>query len=524
MSEELTAAGFVHDVFATNMNLFAGSPVAAELGAELERHGLSFATSSLPFANVFPDGRTLRVYQDRDATLAELRNHDPRDADGWERLDREYERLSPALFALYGSRLTARALTRVALDQGPKLGRAGIAALARLLLSSTRELGDEHLASREAKALLACWGMHLDFGPDVSGGAMFPFLEAFTDMRTGISLASGGASRLIDALVSMLAEAGGELRVNSEVSRVVVEQGRCSGVLLASGERIDARRAVVANVTPTVLHGRLLADEQVKEPVRAAASRYEYGPGTMMLHLALSSPIPWQASADLDRFAYVHIAPYVEDLASAYAQAKAGVLPAEPMLVVGQSTAVDSSRAPDGGHVAWIQVRALPGKIEADALSQIDARSWQDAREPYADRVMSKLERYAPGLQARVLQRTVLSPEDLERRNPNLAGGDSIAGSMHLRQNFLMRPFYGAGDYESGVDRLLMVGASTWPGAGVNALSGYNVAHKLLAAADAAGVPGVPGVPDAESRRLAVDAARAAGRMAAGAIRRRRRS
>ena len=41
----------------------------------------------------------------------------------------------------------------------------------------------------EAHALLACWGMHLDFGPDVSGGALFPFLEAFTDMRTGISLA-----------------------------------------------------------------------------------------------------------------------------------------------------------------------------------------------------------------------------------------------------------------------------------------------------------------------------------------------
>ena len=63
------------------------------------------------------------------------------------------------------------------------------------LLSSTRELAETYLHSREAHALLACWGMHLDFGPDVSGGAMFPFLEAFTDMRTGISVARGGASR-----------------------------------------------------------------------------------------------------------------------------------------------------------------------------------------------------------------------------------------------------------------------------------------------------------------------------------------
>jgi hypothetical protein len=51
---------------------------------------------------------------------------------------------------------------------------------------------------------------------------------------------------------------------------------------------------------------------------------------------------------------------------------------------------------------------------------------------------------------------------------------------MHLRQNFLFRPFPKVRDYETGVMRLLMVGAATWPGAGVNAISGYNVARKLL--------------------------------------------
>ena len=81
-SEELTRPGLVHDVFATNMNLFRGSPVAAELGAELERAGLAYATSDRPFANVYPDGRALRVLADREATLAGLRAHDAADADG----------------------------------------------------------------------------------------------------------------------------------------------------------------------------------------------------------------------------------------------------------------------------------------------------------------------------------------------------------------------------------------------------------------------------------------------------------
>jgi len=512
-SEELTLPGLVHDTFATNMNLFLGSPVAAELAGELEGPGAAYATSATAFASVFLDGTALGVYQDRERTLDALRRHDPRDAAGWAELDALYERLAPALFALYGTRLTPRRLGALALEHVPKLGAGGVRELARLLVSSTRELADAHLVSREAKALLACWGMHLDFAPDVGGGAMFAFLEAFTDMRTGISLARGGASRLIDALVALLEEAGGELRLDAEVTRVVVERGRASAVELAGGERIEARRAVVANVTPTVLHGRLLGADALAPALSRAAAGYVYGPGTMMVHLALSGPIPWLAGEDVSQFAYVHVAPYLDDLARMYAEAMAGLLPAEPMLVVGQTSAVDASRARGGEHIIWVQVRALPGAITGDALAAIAARSWEEAAEPYAERVLAKLERYAPGLGRLVLDRAVLSPAELERRNPNLVGGDSLAGSMHLRQNFVFRPFPAARDYESGVRGLLMVGASTWPGAGVNALSGYNVAQKLLS-------PRVSRGGDARLMLASLGAGAAAG---ARSLRRRRR-
>jgi phytoene dehydrogenase-like protein len=512
LSDEITRPGFVHDLFATNMNLFLGSPVAAELGGELERHGLRYAASAHPFANAYPDGRALRVIQDVEATMDALERHDRRDAVGWRELNALYERLSPTLFALYGSRLDPRSLSGLAMQQLPALGVDGARELARLLLSSTRELVETYLHSREAHALLACWGMHLDFGPDVSGGAMFPFLEAFTDMRTGISLAVGGAARLIDALTSLAAEHGAELRTDAEVVRVAVEAGRATGVELASGERITARRAVIAGVTPTILYERLLADAPVPGPLRRAAQRYRFGPGTLMVHLALSAPPAWEAGEDLSRFAYVHIAPYVEDLADTYADACAGLLPREPMLVVGQSSAVDRSRVAGDGAVLWVQVRALPAQIRGDAAGEIEARDWEGAREPYADRVVAKLERYAPGLGELVLDRAVLTPADLERHNPNLAGGDSIAGSMHLRQNFLFRPFPAVRDYETGIDRLLMVGAATWPGGGVNALSGYNVARKLLA----------PPARRGEDARLALSAVRAAGGVLWRGARRRR--
>ena len=70
-------------------------------------------------------------------------------------------------------------------------------------------------------------------------------------------------------------------------------------------------------------------------------------------------------------------------------------------------------------------------------------------------------------------------PADLERRNPNLVGGDNLAGSHHLSQNFLFRPVPGWARYRTPVKDLYIIGASTWPGAGTGAGSGYMLAKML---------------------------------------------
>ena len=72
----------------------------------------------------------------------------------------------------------------------------------------------------------------------------------------------------------------------------------------------------------------------------------------MMVHLALSDLPDWAAGPALKSFAYVHLAPSFAAMAKAYTEALAGMLPVEPVLVVGQPTAIDPSRAPPGKHVA----------------------------------------------------------------------------------------------------------------------------------------------------------------------------
>jgi phytoene dehydrogenase-like protein len=483
MSGEATRPGYVHDLFATNLNLFVGSQFYAEFGDDLARHGLRLRRSDFPYANVFPGGKSIGVSVGLESTLERLRQLSPGDAQGWQQLNDLYQRMAGALFGVYASPVPSYGMAKVMAGAARTLGRKGLADLAQLLSSSCRELVDAHLVSDEAKALIACWGLHLDFGPDVSGGAVFPFLEAFSDMQVGMSVAEGGASRLVDALCGLLSEYGGELRTGVAVERILVAEGRAVGVELADGEHLKAARAVVANVSPTALVGNLLAPGDLPDRDTKALERYAYGPATMMIHLALSKPVPWEAGEELQRYAYVHVAPYVDDLARTYTDALAGRLPAEPLLVVGQTSSVDPTRAPGEGQVLWIQVRTLPTRIGDDPAGSLGGKSWDEAAEPFADRVMAKLERYAPGLGAVVLDRTVLSPADLERHNRNLVGGDSITGSMHPRQNFAFRPASGMARYRTAIGDLVLVGAGTWPGPGLNAQSGYLAARDLLARA-----------------------------------------
>ncbi|MGB3734624.1 MAG: NAD(P)/FAD-dependent oxidoreductase [Ilumatobacter sp.] len=479
-SAEVTEPGYVHDLYAMNQNLFIGSKAYEDFRDDLERHGLEYCISDKPFCNVYPDGSSRKVYSDLDRTVAGIREHSDADADGFLRLGDEYERLSRSLLPLYDTPLPSLAAARAIARALRTEGVADVVGLARLVLHSTRELGEAYFETEEMRAVIATWGMHMDFGPDVSAGAQFPLVEVYSNMANGMAVPKGGASAMPRALVGIIEEHGGVVRTGAEVERVLTTGGEATGVRLTSGEEITASKAVVANLTPNVLFERLLPEEPLPEKFRRDVADYTYGPGTMMIHLALSGQPRWSAGDDIADFAYVHVAPYVADLAQTYTSALNGELPAEPLLVVGQPTVVDPSRTPDDGHILWIQVRALPFDVKRDAAGEIEPGSWDDMKEAYADRVMAKLEKYAPGVGALVTNRVVESPLDLQRSNPNLHHGDSVAGSLHLRQNFLFRPFLGWSTYEMPVEHLHMIGAATWPGGGTNGGSGQLVADQLL--------------------------------------------
>ena len=488
-TREATLPGFRHDLFAMNLSLFAGSPFVAAYGAALGRHGLAFAPASDTFASAFPDGSWFGVSADLDATVVRASEFSIEDGKRWREMATAFAGDAPHIFGVLGSVMPSFALAKVLFKAWRAKGLGWLLDTLRLAVSSPREFLDRNFQSDKIKATVAAWGMHLDFPPDVAGGALFPYLESMANQSFGMVIGKGGADMMIKAMLGLLSELGGEVHLSAEVARVDVADGRATGVTLADGRPFSAGKAVIANVGPALVFGKLLPQGSGAPEVDRRMRAFRPAPGTMMVHLAMDALPDWKAGEALKRFAYVHLAPDLAMMGRAYAEAVAGLLPAEPVLVVGQPTTIDPSRAPAGKHVLWIQVRVLPAEVKGDAAGTIAPGDWDAIKELYADRVIAILERYAPGVSAHILARAVFSPKDLERENPNLIGGDNVSGSHHLDQFFLFRPIPGWSRYRTPVKGLHLVGASTWPGAGVGAGSGF-LLGKMLAGEATASVGG----------------------------------
>lgn len=475
----LTEPGFRHDFGAMNLSLFAGSAFHKKYVNELKSAGLEFVPATECFASAFPDGRWLGVGTDLAATTQRIAQFSSSDAEKWTELVSEFPQEVEAIGSILGSPMSMRAMAGNLWRIWRSKGTGGTLELARLMLSSPRAWLDANFQSDQVKATLGAWGMHLDFAPDIAGGAVFPYLESMADQTFGMVIGKGGADAMTSALAGFYEKAGGTLVTDAEVAQITTDNGSATGVRLASGEEFRARKAVIANVAPGALVGSLLPNGTGNQKFDAQARDFTHAPGTMMIHLALDSLPDWTAGDALKEFAYVHLAPSLEVMAKAYGHAIAGTLPDTPVMVVGQPTVLDPSRAPEGKHVLWVQVRVLPATVKGDALGELEPAHWDALKDRYADRVLDIIESYAPGLRKKILGKSIFSPLDLEREDPNLVGGDQICGSHHLSQNFFFRPVPGYARWNTPVSKLHLVGAATWPGAGVGAASGFMLAQQL---------------------------------------------
>jgi phytoene dehydrogenase-like protein len=480
---EITEPGFVHDVFSGWHPLWVGGAAHAELGEELAARGLEYLNTEHPTGTLYPDGEAAFLTTSTDGNAEEFARHRRADGDAWRRTVEEFMPNIDLAFGVLGTELWSGAGMSLALKAYRRLGRRGIAEFGGQLVQSSRDWLTDTFESERVHGLLAPWVLHTGLGPDAATSGFMTKVIAVAVELGGMPIPRGGGARLVDALAQLIRDNGGILETNREVERVLVSEGRATGVRLTNGETITASRAVLCNVTPTQLYGRLLADANVPEPVAAGARRFRYGRSEMQIHFALDRPPDWNGDERLARTAMVHLTPGLDGVSRAVNEAERGLLPAEATVVVGQPLTMDPGRAPEGKWILWIQLQELPWLVKGDAAGEIDVKDgrWTpDLRERYADRIQARIARHASNLESSIVKRVTLSPADLEAANPNLAHGDPYGGSLALDQNFLWRPFAAQPGHKTPVDGVFHIGASTWPGPGLGGGSGTLVAHELL--------------------------------------------
>ncbi|MEO6578652.1 MAG: NAD(P)/FAD-dependent oxidoreductase [Candidatus Limnocylindria bacterium] len=428
-SAELTLPGVTHDVCSAIHPLGRSSPLFREL--ELERHGLEWIEPPIQIAHPLDDGRAALVRRDVAAT-SESFDHaaDATAYRGWMApMARDWDLIVRELLG---------PLPLGAIRHPVALGRFGIPAVLPMAAVARR------FRSPVTRALLAGCGAHsfLPMTSLLTGGTGLALLVSAH--AVGWPFPRGGAQTIVDALASVLREAGGRITTSAPVADL---------------DELPAHRAALLDVTPrqvlAISGGRLggLYAKQLR--------RFRYGPAAFKLDLVLDGPIPW-SNTELAQAGTVHLGGTFEEVAASERAVHRGRVHDRPFVLLAQPSSFDPTRAPDGQHVVWAYCH-VPNGWDGDAT----------------ERILGQVERFAPGFRDRIVAQHVLGPSDLEEYNANYIGGDINGGLQHWAQ-FFTRPAVRWDPYTTPDCGIFVCSSSTPPGGGVHGLCGMHAASSAL--------------------------------------------
>jgi phytoene dehydrogenase-like protein len=453
---------------------------------ELAAHGLEFIPRNPSVVALFPDERHLMLGSDEGECVREIAKFSQADAEAYPEYGRTMRRLAsfvepylmsplPALNGDAGA--TAKAALRSALD----LPDGDLAQLVELLVGSASGFLDHWFESDAIKVPLVIDGITgVDASPSMPGSAYLMLYHMTGQAEVGRPAwgqVRGGMGGITSALASAASSHGATIRTGAPVARILVDDGYARGVVLESGEEVRAR-AVVSAVDPRTTFVELLEPHELPPTFRRAVENRRFDGVAMKMHLALDR-LPAIKGFDGNgagpgpqHHATLLIAPSLDYLEDAYADARAGRPSRSPHIECTLPSVLDPSVAPEGKHLMGIYLQYTPYSLG-------DGATWDELKEPYGDRVLECMEEYMPGITDSVVERCVLSPVDLERRL-GLTGGDLYHGAMTLEQLFFARSARGRSSHHTPVDGLYACGSGTHPGGGVFGVPGRNGAEVVL--------------------------------------------
>lgn len=452
---------------------------------DLARHGLQV----IPYgggATMTRGGDYFGSYPNHEVKHREIARHSLRDADAFERFGTDVTRycrfIRPFLMRTPPDPTSFKPKDLSELMYLGKelygLGEEELYEFIRFFTMSVAEFLDEYFESDLVKAALSGSGViGTALGP-YSPGTAYVLLHHYMgdiDGNAGAwGFARGGMGSIAKALAGALQEHGGEIRTDAGVANIRVKGNRTQGVVLESGEEIDAA-IVVSNLDPKRTFLKLMDENDLPGDVVESAKNFKIRGSSGKLNIALDG------MPDFPQFPEgcpllngdLHITENLEQLERAYDDWKDGTWSKWPYVDMLIPTRTDPTMAPPGKHMMSVFVQYCPATLS-------DGGWTDEKRDAFGQNVIDAIGAFSPNFKDLILHAEVRTPVDIEA-DVGLTEGNIFQGELTLDQLMFNRPFPGYAQYRGPVKGMYMCGAATHPGGGVMAAPGVNAAREILA-------------------------------------------
>ncbi len=450
---------------------------------DLPRHGFEL----LPLDGTFtpmPNGDYLWRMNDHARTHREIARHSRLDAEAYDEYGKamvEQGRFVKPILAmtppdptspgLSGARRLLEVLQRFrALSYEDRYNQV------QLMTMSAVDFLDQWFETDVLKATMSASGIIGTFLGVRSPGTAYVLLHHYMGEIDGAfrawGLSRGGTGAVSLAIAAAAREAGAEIRTEAPVARILVSNGRATGVVLENGDEIHAD-AVASSVDPRLTFLRFVGERELPAEFVEDVRRYKFRGSSGKVNLALDALPDFRClpGEGAHLRGAISISPSIDYMERAYDDAKYGRYSRKPYVDVVIPSLTDPSVAPPGKHVMSCFVQYAPYNLKEG--------TWDEKREAFGDAVIDAIAEHAPNLKNIIRHRQVLTPLDLEREW-GLSEGNIFQGELSLEQLFFLRPAPGWARYRTPIRDLWLCGSAAHPGGGIMGAPGRNAAMAMM--------------------------------------------
>jgi len=470
VTEELTVPGFWHDSCSSAHTLIQSSPTLRHNELGLDKYGLRYLFPDPVVTMPFADGRSLTMWRDLERTVAEFARFSPQDAAAYRRMIAEYDAIKKVFGQYRYTPIGYGSSLEEALSSQPD-GDLWIQRVRGSALDIINDyFQDDHIRT------FMLWLAFMTIQPfDVPGTGRLAYALANGRQHYSWATPVGGSGSLPKALVALIEDHNGMVLTGKKVTDLVLENGRCRGVVTADGERYLAQKGVLSTI-----HIKHLVEmapaEAWDDTFIEGVSNWEPGFTLFAAHYALEEAPQFLIDGQRRPSVAAGLAGSVANMQRLVDAIRDGrVHQDDPVLLVVCSSVADETRTPAGKHALKI-LSFFPY-----ALAEGGPAHWDNIKAEVAQRNLAYLRKFTPNLTDDVILGVhVESSLDLERRNPHNWHGTCHGGALAPGQSGPNRPVAGWASHRMPIPGLYQTGATTHPGGSVSAGPGRNAAWVIL--------------------------------------------